>query len=157
MPQANRLESFLQDRGAHFEVDEHRETFTAQSTAQVEHVPGKHFVKVVMVKADGDLVMMCVPAPHAVDLDEAAEVLDADSVSLASEEEFRDVFADCDVGAMPPFGNLYDVPVWVDQALTEDDWIVFNACSHTRAIRMAFDEFERLVQPRVARFSRREH
>ena len=152
-----RLESYLREHGAKYEVDIHPERFTAQETAQVEHVPGMAFVKVVMVKADGHLLMLAVPAPHEVDLDAVGWIMGAREVDLAHERDFADTFDDCEVGAMPPFGNLYDIPVLVDEALAEDENIVFNAGTHRRAVRMSFSDFHRLVRPMMGTFSRLLH
>lgn len=153
MKQGHRLESFLQEQGALYDVDHHPTAITAQETAEAEQVPGMNFVKVVIVKADGDLAMICVPAPHEVDLGAVAEHLGADEVELAAEDDFEDVFDDCEVGAMPPFGNLYDLPVYLDDALTVDDYVVFNAGTHKRVVKMPLDEFQRLARPQRGRFS----
>jgi Ala-tRNA(Pro) deacylase len=96
---------------------------------------------------------MCLPASLDVDLEAAAEVLQAGNVRLAEEDEFAPLFEDCEVGAMPPFGNLYDVPVYMDETLEEDDRIVFNGGTHRETFEMSLDDFERLVHPRVAHFS----
>ena len=157
MNKLTRLESYLREHGARYDVDVHPERFTAQETAQVEHVPGKAFVKVVIAKVDGDLVMLAVPAPHEVDLDAVAWIMGADQVELAHETDFVEIFEDCEVGAMPPFGNLYDVPVLVDETLAEDDHIVFNAGTHRRAVRMSFADFHRLVRPMMGTFSHLVH
>ena len=148
-----RLASYLQEHGAQFSVVVHPETYTAQEVAAAEHVPGKNFVKVVMVKADDSLVMLCVPAHHEIEFDTAAKAVGAERVRLAAEEEFGAVFEDCEVGAMPPFGNLYDVPVIIDESLAADEYIVFNAGNHRETFRMSFQDYERLVHPRRGTFS----
>lgn len=149
-----KLAGYLQAQGVEFSIREHPEAFTAQEVAGADHVPGQEFVKVVIVNADDNLVMLCVPAPYEVDLGLVKGAIGASSVRLASEEEFAPTFADCEVGAMPPFGNLYDVPVYVDEVLTEDERIVFNACNHHETVEIYYKDFERLVQPTVAKIGR---
>ena len=148
MKAQERLAAYLQDEGVDFSTHRHPQAFTAQEVAASEHVSGHRFVKVVMVKSDEDLAMVCVPASLDVDLDAVADLLNVDEVRLAEESEFAPVFSDCEVGAMPPFGNLYEVPVYLDEALEEDELIVFNAGTHEEAIRMEFKDFEECVHPR---------
>ena len=148
-----RLESYLREDQVPFEAHHHPSAFTAQEVAASEHTPGKMVVKVVMVLADGELAMLAMPAPYQADLDRVAEVLGATEVRLANEEEFAPAFPDCEVGAMPPFGNLYGLPVYVDEALAEDETIVVQAGTHTDTIRLRYADFERLVRPTVARFA----
>lgn len=131
----------------------HSPAFTAQEVAANAHIPGQQLAKTVMVKLDGEMAMAVLPAPKLVDfslLKGAAGVQQAD---LAGEREFGNMFPECEVGAMPPFGNLYDMGVYVDESLTEDDEIAFNAGSHTMLIKLPYMDFERLVNPKVARFS----
>jgi Ala-tRNA(Pro) deacylase len=149
-----RLAEFLQTEGVQFTVREHAEAYTAQEVAAADHVPGHSFVKVVMVLADDELAMLCMPAPYDVDLEMAKEALGAQAVRLANEQEFAPRFPDCDVGAMPPFGNLYDCPVYVEEALAEEKHIVFNACSHEQSVEILYADWQRLVQPKVAKFAR---
>jgi len=147
-----RLEAYLRENKVPFQVVHHPLAYTAQEVAAAEHVPGKALAKVVMAFANGKMVMLSLPAPWRVNLDKAAAALGVKEIRLAHEEEFAAAFPDCEVGAMPPFGNLYDVPVYVDKALTEDDTIVFNAGTHTDTISMKYADFERLVKPIVAEF-----
>lgn len=149
----DRLEAYLRENRVPFEVRHHPLAYTAQHVAQSEHVPGRLVVKVVVAKADGRFVMLALPAPYLVNLDKAAEALGVSAPQLASEDEFRDAFPDCDVGAMPPFGNLYDLPLYVDRALTEDERIVFQACTHTDTISMSYADYARLAAPVVADFA----
>ena len=148
------LESYLREKRVAFQVQHHPRVYTAQEVAASEHIPGKMLAKVVMVLADGATVMLALPAPSKVDLAKAGAVLGAREVRLAREEEFAAAFPDCEVGAMPPFGNLYDVPVYVDKTLSEDDTIVFQAGSHTDTMSLNYADFERLAQPVVADFAR---
>jgi Ala-tRNA(Pro) deacylase len=117
------------------------------------HVSGKEIAKVVIVKIDGQFAMAVVPAPHKIDLERLREASGAKRVELASEKEFQNLFPDCEVGAMPPFGNLYGLPLYVARPLAEDEEIVFNAGSHTEAIRMRYADFARLANPTVSDYT----
>lgn len=143
-----RLEEYLRDCGVPFDVQRHREAFTAQEVAASEHVHGRRMAKVVMVREDGELVMLVVPAPSMVDLDKAGHVIGR-QVRLAEEDEFAPTFADCQPGAMPPFGNLYEVPVVVDESVAGCETMVFQAGTHTVTMSLPYADFERLVRPRV--------
>jgi Ala-tRNA(Pro) deacylase len=147
-----RLEGYLRENGAPFEVQHHARAITAQEVAATEHIPGKMFAKTVMVLSVGEEkpIMLVLPAPYHVNLHKAAAALGAREVLLAQEEEFEASFPDCEVGAMPPFGNLYDVSVYVDKALSEDEAIVFRAGTHTDTMSVSYADFERLVEPIVA-------
>jgi Ala-tRNA(Pro) deacylase len=149
----DKLEAYLRDNKVRFHVDHHPEALTAQEVAAAEHVPGRMFAKVVMVEAGGELKMMVLPAPAQVDLDKAGKGVGTVEARLASEDKFSAAFPDCETGAMPPFGNLYDVPVFVDRSLTDQEEIVFEACTHTDVIRMRYADFERLAEPSVAEFA----
>ena len=148
-----RLKEFLDSHGVKYVTISHSQAFTAQEIAASAHVPGKELAKTVMAAADGQMVMAVLPASHRVVLDFLAEATGAENVRLASEREFCDRFPDCDIGAMPPFGNLYGMDVFVSESLTEDEEIAFNAGSHTELIRLPYREFERLVQPNVVRLA----
>lgn len=145
-----RLETYLRENRVSFEVQHHPPAFTAQEVAANEHIPGKTLAKVVIVFADQKLVLLALPAPYRVDLEKVRTLLGANAVRLAKEEEFAAVFPDCEVGAMPPFGNLYGLPVYVDRTLTEDETIVIQAGTHTDTISLKYADFERLVRPTVA-------
>ncbi len=148
-----KLRSYLKAQGVEFEVISHPPAYTAQELAAVEHIKGRFHAKVVMAFAGDQLVMLVLPATHRVDLDKLKAELGVPAVRLAKEQEFSSVFPDCEVGAMPPFGNLYGVPVYVDVSLTADPWIAFLAGSHTVTMRMAYADFERLVHPTVKSFA----
>jgi Ala-tRNA(Pro) deacylase len=148
-----RLENYLRENGVPFEAQHHPRAVTAQEVAATEHVPGRMFAKTVMALADEDMVMLVLPAPYHVNPEKAAGALDAGDFRLASEEQFRDAFSDCEVGAMPPFGNIYDVPVYVDEALAEDERIVFRAGSHTDTMSVRYADFEGLVKPTLSAFA----
>lgn len=157
MQPGKRLETFLRRQGTPFVVDHHAETVTAQETAAAEHVPGRNFVKVVMVKVADRLAMVCIPAHHRADMASISWMARGKPVQLAQEMDFVDVFDDCEPGAMPPFGNLYGVPVYMDVALDDDEYLVFNGGTHRRVVRLARTDFENLVQPRKGTFSERVH
>ena len=151
----DRLEDYLRENGVPFEVQHHPRAITAQEVAASEHVPGKMLAKVVMVSADGEMAMLSLPAPYQVDLEKAGKMLGAEEARLAQEEEFEGAFPDCEVGAMPPFGNLYGLPVYVEEALVEDETIFFRAGTHTDTMSVGYADFERLVEPTVGEFARR--
>lgn len=146
---SKQLREFLDQNKVAYEVMEHRPAFTAQEVAEAQHVPGKELAKVVMLKVGSGFAMTVLPAPSRLDLDQArAAVADPDA-RLATEQEFAGLFPQCEPGAMPPFGNLYGLAVWVDKSLTEDEEIVFNAGTHTQTVKMKYADFSRLVKPRV--------
>jgi Ala-tRNA(Pro) deacylase len=151
----DRLENYLRENQVPFEEHHHPRAVSAQEVAASEHVPGRMLAKTVMVLLDGQMVMLALPAPYQVDLEKAAAALGVDEVRLAEEEEFEDSFPDCEVGAMPPFGNLYGVPVYVEKTLAEDETIVFRSGTHTETMSVSYSDFERLVEPTVAVFALR--
>jgi Ala-tRNA(Pro) deacylase len=133
-----------------YEVMAHERAYTAQGVAASLHVRGRDFAKPVIVKtADGRLVMAVIPGPRHVDL-HAMERLLGTRVELAREEEFASLFPGCELGAEPPFGNLYNLPVYADESLGKDPEIIFNAGTHLEAIRMKYQDFEKVVRPVVA-------
>ena len=142
-----RLKEFLDKENAKYIVIGHSPAFTAQEVAAMAHIPGKELAKTVVVKIDGELAMIVTPASEQVDLERLKTAIGADEVALATEDEFVHAFPDCETGAMPPFGNLYGMKVFVSQALREDDEIAFNAGSHSELVRLPYSEYERLVQP----------
>jgi len=148
-----RLERYFRENGVKYQVQSHPEVYTAQEVAAVEHIPGRLMAKVVMAMIDGALTALVLPAPHRVEMPKLKAALGAKDARLAREQEFANVFTDCEVGAMPPFANLYQVPVVADRALTEDPAIVFNAGSHRETMTVAAADFTRLVSPKVAEFS----
>lgn len=148
-----RLERYFKEQNVTFEAKSHPEVYTAQEVAAVEHVPGRLFAKVVIANVDGRLTMLVLPGPVRVDTARLREALGARDARLAREEEFANLFPDCELGAMPPFGNLYNVPVVVDRSLTLDPKIVFNAGTHRETMTVSYHDFERLAQPRVAEFA----
>jgi Ala-tRNA(Pro) deacylase len=152
MPVA-RLKEFLEAEHVSYTLVPHSTAYTAQGTAALTHTPGQEMAKTVIVNMDGQLAMAVVPAPCQVDLARLQAATGASSVRLASEAEFQSRFPDCETGAMPPFGNLYGMRVFVDERLAKDREIAFNGSSHRELIRMSFADFLRLVQPTIAQFS----
>lgn len=148
-----RLEQYFKENGVKYEVTSHPEVYTAQEVAAVEHVPGMFMAKVVMALVDGVITALVLPAPHRVDVPRLKAALGATEARLAREEEFGHLFPDCEVGAMPPFTNLYGVPVVVAHTLAEDPKIVFNAGTHRETMTVAFRDFQRLASPKVVEFS----
>ena len=144
---------FLDKSGVKYEVTEHPPAFTAQSMAAVEHEPGKYVAKPVIVKADGKYVMCVLSACYKIDLRALKSQLGAKKVELAEEKELTKMFPDCDVGAEPPFGNLYDLPTIMDKSLETDDHITFQGGTHEKAIRMSMADYRKLVAPKVLEFS----
>jgi Ala-tRNA(Pro) deacylase len=152
MPILAKLKEFLKAERVSYRVRSHPARFTAQEVAAAEHVPGAEMAKVVIVSdAEGSL-MAVLPAPHHVDLKRLRDAAGRPGLRLAREGEFAGLFPGCDPGAMPPFGNLYGLPVWVDESLTRDREIAFNAGTHEQTVHLAYDDFVRLVQPKVACF-----
>lgn len=152
---ARKLKRFLDDRGIKYVSIRHSPAYTAQEIAASAHVPGKELAKTVMVRLDGTLALAVLPASRRVDFDLLREATGAHEVALAGEAEFRDRFPECEVGAMPPFGNLYGMRTYVAGSLAEDEEIVFNAGTHTELIRMHYADFAKAVEPELLRFSAR--
>lgn len=150
MSPINELKAYLATNHVRYELIKHREKFTAQELAAAEHVPGREQAKVVILRSGNEFLMVVLPALYHVDFERARAAIGKEDLELANEYQFVDVFPNCEAGAMPPFGNLYGLPVWIDESLTRDEYIVFNACSHSEAIRMKYSDFARLVRPRVA-------
>jgi len=152
MPILAKLKAFLDANKTPYEALTHRPAYTAQEVAAAQHVPGRELAKVVVAKAGGRFLMVVLPAPRKVDLGKLAQALPEKAASLATEEEFARLFPECDPGAMPPFGNLFGLPVYVDRSLERDERIVFQAGSHTETVRMKYADFARLVQPTTGDF-----
>jgi len=150
---AKKLTEFLDSNGVKYVTMSHSPAYTAQEIAAMAHIPGKELAKTVILKIDGEMAMAVLPASYRVDFKLLKKAAKAKKVELASEKEFKDLFPECEVGAMPPFGNLYDMKVFVAESLAEDESIAFNAGSHTELIRMSYDDFERLVEPKVLKYS----
>lgn len=148
-----KLKDFLDKNGVHYVTISHSKAYTAQTIAASAHIPGKELAKTVMVKVDDCLAMAVLPASYRVDFNLLKLAIGAKKVELAREEEFEDIFPNCEVGAMPPFGNLWNMRVFVAESLTSGEMIAFNAGSHTELIRMTLSDYLKLVNPQVVKYS----
>lgn len=152
---APEVEEFLESNGVDHEIIPHPAAYTSQEEAAATHISGYEWAKTVIFFTEGsDAIMAVLPAPYAVDIDRLQELVGSE-LQLAEESEFARLYPNCEPGAMPPLGVLYDQAVFVDERLTEDEKIVFNAGNHTEAVRMSYADFERLVEPRVGSFGQR--
>ncbi len=150
---SKKLKDFLDSNNIKYVTIEHSRAYTANEIAATAHIPGKELAKTVMVKIDGKMTMTVLPAYCKINFELLQEAAGASNVELSSEQEFKDMFPGCEIGAMPPFGNLYGMEVLVDKSLCEDEEIAFNAGSHTELIRLSYKDFEGLVKPKVVKFS----
>lgn len=150
---ARKLKEFLNSQNIKYVSIQHSPAYTAQEVAASAHVSGRDMAKTVIVTVEGTMAMVVLPANRKVVLSDLREVLGADKVKFATEEEFKDRFPDCEIGAMPPFGNLYGMDVYVAPSLTEETEIAFNAGTHTEIIQMAYPDFAGLVKPKVIPFT----
>lgn len=148
-----KLKEFLDSQNIKYVTITHSTAYTAQEIAALAHIKGKELAKTVIVKLDDALAMAVLPASYQVDLALLKAAAGAKTIGLAGEKEFKDRFPGCETGAMPPFGNLYGMPVYADESLAKDKEIAFNAGSHNELIRLSCEDFTRLVQPKVAKFS----
>lgn len=144
---------YLDQSNIKYDVMEHPPAFTAQHVAALEHEPGQYVAKPVIINADGKYIMCVLPACYKIDMGALKKQLGASSVTLADENEIGRIFGDCELGAEPPLGNLYDLPTVMDKTLEKDDHIVFQAGTHEKAVRMNMEDYRRLVEPVVMEFS----
>lgn len=151
MPILKKLKEVLDEANISYEVYHHALAYTAQEVATAQHLSGKEMAKVVMLKVDGNLVMGVIAASHKINLNTVKASLGAKEARLASEDEFSSRFPECEIGAMPPFGNLFGLPVFVEPALEKDEYIYFNAGNHVQTVRLKYQDFARLVKPQTAR------
>ena len=145
---ARQLIDCLNENKVQYEILHHSEAVTAQRIAQAEHVKGRHQAKVVMLKSGDQHLMVVLPADHQIDLEKVEKTI-GKPVSLGKENEFKSLFPDSAIGAMPPFGNLYGLPTFIDKHLAEQDYLVFEAGTHTDAIKMSYRDYEKIVKPKV--------
>ncbi len=150
---SKKLKDFLNKQGAKYISISHSPAYTAREIAQSMHIKGRKIAKTIMVFIDGKMAMAVLPANLSIDFDYFRKESGAGEIKLATEEQFKDMFPDCEVGAMPPFGNLYGMDVYVDQHLTDDEEIFFNAGSHAELIMMPYDDFAGLVKPKVLKLT----
>ncbi len=148
-----KLKEYLDSNKIKYITVKHSSAYTAQEVAASAHIPGKGLAKSVLIKIEGKMAMAVLPASDKVDFDLLKAVMSEENVRLAYEQEFMDKFPDCEVGAMPPFGNIYGLEVYVSKSLTENDEIAFNACSHSEILKMSYKDFEKLVKPKILDFS----
>lgn len=153
---SSRLESFLAESGVHYERVHHRPDYQAEQAALDTHTPAREFAKTVFVEVDGRFAMAVMAADQFLSERRMRESLGAGQIRLANEEEIERLCPDSDVGAAPPFGNLYGLDVYVSPTLARDEQITFNAGSHQEAMRMAYADFARLAKPRVVAMSRQD-
>lgn len=145
----SKLTNYLDENNIKYVIVQHSKAFTAQEVAASAHIPGRQMAKPVMVNVDGDLKMIVLPSTHDIDFDALKDTLSASEAELASEDDFENLFPDCKLGAMPPFGNLYDIDTLVSESLIGDVEIAFNAGSHKEVVKMDYSDFESLVKPQI--------
>lgn len=150
-----KLQQFLDESGVRYLTQRHDRAFTAQEVAAAAHVPGRELAKPVIVRLDDQIAMVVLPASHQVDLEALGRAAGADRAELVGETEFESLFPETEVGAMPPFGNLYGMSVFVDESLEEDEEIAFSGGGHSEVVRMRYEDYKRLARPHVTRFSRK--
>jgi len=148
-----KVKDYLDRNGIKYVVISHSPAYTAMEVAASAHVSGKDLAKTVMVKVDGKMTMVVLPASYKIDFGLLKEVTGTKKVELAEEDEFKTMFPNCEVGAMPPFGNLYNLDVYVSETLTMDTEIAFAAGFHTELIKMTYVDFNKLVKPIIMRIS----
>ncbi|MCB0746998.1 MAG: YbaK/EbsC family protein [Ignavibacteriales bacterium] len=147
------VKEFLDKNNIKYVSIKHSRAFTAQEIAASAHIKGRKIAKTVVLKVGGKLIFTVLPASYKIDFNMLKESLDSETIRLANEQEFKDKCPGCEVGAMPPFGNLFNIETYVAASLVEDEEIAFNAGNHTELIRMRYVDFEKLVKPKVLRFS----
>jgi Ala-tRNA(Pro) deacylase len=150
-----RLDDVLSSRHIPFERLHHRPAYTANRMAQMLHVPGREVAKTVLLRTDQGYVLAVLPATHQIDLTQMRQELGANSVEMATEAEMDRLFPDCERGAIPPFGSMYNLPTLVDESLAEDESITFEAQNHEEALRIAYRDFQEMEHPRMGHFARR--
>jgi Ala-tRNA(Pro) deacylase len=155
--QGDKLSSFLDENHVKYLTIKHSPAYTAQETAASAHVKGRNLAKTVIVKLDDKMVMAVLRGDYRIDLESLRQATEVDAARIAEEREFEDLFPDCETGAMPPFENLWEMPVYVDEGLTADEEIVFNAGTHSLLMQIGYKDFERLVHPTVVKFAEPRH
>lgn len=150
---AARIKEYLDSQKVKYTILKHSPVYTAQEVAASAHIPGRQLAKTVMIKLDGEMSMAILPAACQVNFDALKKTLKVKKVKLATEKEFKDLLPDCEIGATPPFGNLYDMKVIADKSLSTQEVIAFCAGSHTELIQLSYQDFKKLVKPKVVAFS----
>jgi len=149
----SRIRDFLDSENVSFEELRHAPAFTGQEIAHTLHLSGKRCAKTVALEGDGRLALAVLPASHRLNLQDLQSVMEVEHLEMLEESELSKFFPDCQPGAIPPFGRLYGMEVWVDQAVCDSEFVVFCAGTHEDCIRMKYSEFAKLTQPRICRFS----
>lgn len=149
-----RLQNFLDQEGVHYRLSHHEPAYRSQDLAAAEHVPGRKVIKPVVIRADGQWMMCALPASYRVDLQELRNQLNADQVQLADEDALKRLFPECELGAEPPIGRLFGMPTLMDESLTADDTVTFQAGTHTDAVTMSLVEYRRIADAEIAHFGR---
>lgn len=155
MPILQSLQRLLDENQVPYEVHSHRQTYTARETAIADHVAPSEMVKVVVVTAGDRFLMAAMPATHTLEIERLRETVGNSHLRLASEDEFEGAFPACELGAIPPFGQLFDMPLWVDDSLGRERETVFNGGNHRETVHVAYEDFVRLAKPQFGEFSRR--
>lgn len=150
----NKVQDLLKEKGIEFSTIEHRVAYTAQEEAAAAHVPGREWAKTVIFHADGEPILAVLPATHQVDPERLAALAGCDEIRLATEDELGDLFPECELGAVPPFGALWGYPVYADRSLVDAGRIAFHAGSHREAVSMEFSDFVSVAGPRMGAFAR---
>ena len=148
------IQSYLDEMGVSYRLSHHPMAYTAQDLASVEHVPGRQVIKPVVVKADGRFVMCALPASHRIDIAALREQLEAQEINIADEQKLSELFPDCELGAEPPIGRLYNMPTLMDESLVADSHVTFQAGTHRDAITMSLAEYRRVTQPEMGYFGK---
>ena len=148
------LQSYLDEAGVAYRTSHHPTAYTAQDLAAAEHVPGRQVIKPVVIKADGRFVMCALPACCRIDLEALRKQLQANQVQLAEEAKLAELFPDCELGAEPPIGRLYNMPTLMDEAVVVDSRVTFQAGTHSDAVTMTLADYRRIAQPEMGYFSR---
>lgn len=150
---STKLKEYLERKNIRYSIINHSTAYTAEEVAESADIPAREMAKTVIVNIEGTQVMVVLPAPDQIDFELLEAALETRNVSLVSEKDFMPQFSECETGAMPPFGNLYNMDVIVEEALSHDEMIAFNAGSHNELVELAYDDFDNLVHPRVMRIS----
>ena len=149
MAEVLNLKDYLDKKKVKYRSITHYPSYTAQEIAASAHIPGREMMKTVIVKLDGKLAMMVLPAHHNVNFDTLKQACGAKNISLATESEFQKAFPEIELGAMSPFGNLYDMDVYIENFWSDDNKISFNAGNHTELVRMTYKDYQKLAHPKV--------
>ena len=150
---AKRVTQYLKKEKVKYKTLKHKSAYTAQEVAASAHIPGRQLAKSVMIEIDGEMAMAVLSAVYQIDFKGLKKALGVKKIKLATEKKFEDYLPDCEMGATPPFGNLYDMKVIVDQELTTEEMIAFCSGTHTELIQLSYQDFENLVKPEVIKFS----